>query len=106
MIRAVYRVDGSTHTLSVNGHANYAEHGKDIECAGASAVVQALMGWLEYNEHNTEHVSIDEIDGEFIISATGGEDVAAVFYMTSIGLEQIAHSYPNHVDIDIIGIAD
>lgn len=106
MIRAKYRAEGNTHTLTVHGHANYARYGQDIVCAGASSLVQALIGWLEYNEYNIECVSIDEINGEYIISATGGDDIAAVFYMTAIGLEQIQQSYPDHVSIDIIGIDD
>lgn len=92
--------------LTVLGHANYDEYGKDIVCAGVSAIVQALIGWLENNPCNVECISIDEQRGEVIITCEGGEDIAAVFYMASIGLEQIAVSYPDHVQIDIIGIAD
>ena len=106
MIRARYIADGNTHTLTLRGHANYDEYGKDIVCAGCSSLVQALMAWLEYNEGNLEDASVDEVDGKYILSATGGDDVAAVFYMTSVGLELIAQNYPSNVQIDIIGIAD
>lgn len=106
MIRAIYEAEGNTHTLSVNGHAKYGKHGEDIVCAGVSALVQALIGWAENHPHTVECVSIDDKDGEVIISLTGEEDVAAVCYMTAIGMEQIAQEYPNHVTIDIIGVAD
>ena len=106
MVRAKYTVDESTHTLVVLGHANYAEYGKDIVCAGVSALVQALIGWIEENSYKVNCIGIDRQDGEFIISCDGGDDVAAVFNMVSIGLSQIADSYPDHVQIDIIGIAD
>ena len=106
MVRARYTVDESTHTLTVLGHANYDEYGKDIVCAGVSALVQALIGWLEENHYKANCISVDPKDGEVIISCEGGEDIAAVFNMTSIGLEQIANCYPNHVQINIIGIAD
>ncbi|MBQ7975959.1 MAG: ribosomal-processing cysteine protease Prp [Clostridia bacterium] len=105
MIRAKYTVDENTHTLSVLGHANYAEYGKDIVCAGVSALVQALIGWIEENHYKADCISIDTKNGEVIISCEGGEDIAAVFNMASIGLLQIADSYPDHVQIDIIGIA-
>ena len=94
------------HTLSVSGHANYAEYGKDIVCAGVSALVQALMGWCEENYDKVSCMSVDKESGEVIISCIDEEDVSAVFYMTAIGLEQLANSYPYHVQIDIIGIAD
>ena len=106
MVRATYTVNENTHTLTVIGHANYAEYGKDIVCAGVSSLVQALIGWIEENSWKAESVSVDPKEGEVIISCEGGEDVAAVFYMASIGLEQIADCYPDYVQIDIIGLAD
>ena len=106
MVRAKYTVDENTHTLVVVGHANYGEYGKDIVCAGVSALVQALIGWCEENYETVNCISIDTKEGEVIISCEGGENVAAVFYMLSIGFEQLQDSYPDHVQIDIIGIAD
>lgn len=106
MIKAKYTIEDNTHTLVVLGHANYAEYGKDIVCAGVSSLVQALIGYLENNDCKTEFVSIDEKDGEVIISCDGVEEIAAVFNMASIGLEQIAFRYPDHVQIDIIGTDD
>lgn len=106
MVRAKYTAEDSTHTLVVLGHANYAEYGKDIVCAGVSAIVQALIGWCEENYETVNCISIDTQAGEVIISCDGGETVAAVFKMATIGLEQLAYSYPDHVQIDIIGLAD
>ena len=106
MVRATYTVDEGTHELVVLGHANYAEYGKDIVCAGVSAIVQALIGWCEDNYETVNCIGIDSQAGEVIVSCDGGKDVAAVFRMASIGLEQLAYSYPDHVQIDIIGIAD
>lgn len=106
MIRARYTADGNTHTLTVRGHANYGEYGKDIVCAGVSALIQALIGWAENKPYIIECVSIDDKNGEVLIECQGEEDVAAVFYMTAIGIEQIAEAYPQHVYIEIIGIDD
>lgn len=106
MIRAKYTVIDNTHTLVVVGHADYEEYGKDIVCAGVSALVQALIGWIEENHYKAESITVDIQEGEVIISCSGDEDVAAVFQMASIGLEQIADGYPDHVQIDIIGLAD
>ena len=106
MVRARYTVEDDKHTLSVIGHANYDEYGKDIVCAGASALVQALIGWIEEKHYTAECIDISTKEGEVIISCEGGDDISAVFYMAAIGLSQIADCYPNHVQIDIIGIAD
>ena len=106
MVRATYTVNEDLHTLTVIGHANYDEYGRDIVCAGVSAIVQALIGWLEENCYQARYSSVDLNDGEIIVSAEGGEDVSAVFNMASIGLSQIAHSYSDHVHIEFIGTAD
>ena len=106
MIIASYDRNGDTHILSVNGHAGYAHKGEDIVCAGVSAIVYALIGWLENNAEDTQFVSIDEGNGEVIVSCDGDDKTATAFYMAAIGIEQIANTYPAHVTIDIVGIAD
>ncbi len=106
MIEARYTKEDNTHNLTVCGHANYSDKGTDIVCAGVSAIVQALIGWIENNPEYAECVSIDGGNGEVLIECNGGEDVSAVFFLTAIGLEQIADTYPDNVQIDIIGLAD
>lgn len=106
MVSAVYSVDGNKHTLSVVGHANYDEYGKDIVCAGISALVQSLIWWIEENYYKGENIIIDAKEGAVIVSCEGGDDISAVFNMTAIGLTQIADGYPSHAQIDIIGTAD
>lgn len=106
MVKATFTTDDGRYTLSVKGHANYAEYGKDIVCAGVSSLVQALIGWLEENYDRADNVSIDTHGGGLSISAEGDEDIKAVFQLVVVGLEQIADRYPNNVQIDIIGVAD
>lgn len=108
MIRANYTVEEKTHTLTIHGHANYDEYGRDIVCAGASALAQALIGWIENHPYDVEAdcISFDEINAEVIISCTGDKDVSTAFNLVATGLEQIAMSYPDHVYIDIIGTDD
>ena len=96
MIKARYTAEGGKHTLSIKGHANYGENGKDIVCAGVSALVQALMEWVENNPYTADCVTIDDRTGEIIIACEGGEDVSAVFEMATIGLGQISRAYPDH----------
>lgn len=106
MIIAKYDRDRETHTLSVNGHAGYADKGSDIVCAGVSAIVYALIGWLENNSEDTTFVSVDDSNGEAVIACEGDDKVSVAFYMAAIGIENIANTYPAHVSIDIVGIDD
>lgn len=106
MVRATYTAENNTHTLIATGHANYAEYGKDIVCAGVSSLIQALMGWIEENHHRADNINVERLGEEIVISCEGGDDIAAVFQVVTMGLVQIADSYPNHVQINIIGTAD
>ena len=61
MIVVCVRKDG----ITVNGHANYAETGKDIVCAGVTALTQTLIGSIE-------DLTRDEIEYEIL---TGKVDI-------------------------------
>ena len=100
MISAKYTIERDKHTLVVAGHARYAEYGKDIVCAGVSALVQALIGWVDNSDCTNECVSRDDINNEVVVSCVGDKAVEAAFSMTYIGLEQIANIYPNHLQVD------
>ena len=105
MIRAKYSIEGNKHTLVVLGHSNYDEHGKDIVCAGVSALVQALIGWAEDSGCKIICISKDDTENEVIVSCRGNRAVKTAFKMAYIGLGQIAESYPDQLQITI-GIAD
>lgn len=100
MIIAKYTIERNKHTLVVAGHSRYAPYGNDIVCAGVSALVQALIGWVDDSNCIVDCISRDDINNEVIISCVGGKDVEAAFSVAYIGLEQIADSYPNHLQID------
>lgn len=100
MLRVRYRTDGKAHSLVMVGHAGYAQSGQDIVCAGASAIVYALLGWLENNSEDLEYINTNVEPGETWVNCEGGEKTAVAFEITCIGLEQIAHQYPDYVEVD------
>lgn len=104
MIRARYRTDGTAHSLILTGHANYAEAGKDIVCAGCSAIVYALLGWLENHVDDLAYSSTNVEPGDTWAYCEGGSDTAIAFEMAAIGLEQIANAYPDHMAFASAGI--
>lgn len=46
-VRIERAADGSIRSFSVKGHANFAEHGQDIVCAGVSAVTVGTVNAIE-----------------------------------------------------------
>ena len=64
MIEIRYKTDmikeGRTFELTISGHANYAKKGKDIVCAGVSALTIALIRTLnDMKDNNEAEIEID-----------------------------------------------
>ena len=85
--------------ITVSGHANYAEAGKDIVCAGVTALVQGLI-------RSVESLTSDKIDYEI---SPGRADIhyrdlseAGKLLIDSffIGVCAIADEFPDHVRIE------
>lgn len=98
MIRVDYTRKGNYHTLTVHGHAGYDDTGRDIVCAGVSAISYALLGYL----HHAGCVVADAKteSGDLGIACWGGE---AAFDMAMIGYLQIERQYPRNVEVHIAG---
>ena len=95
MIAVSVRKDG----ITVDGHANYAEAGKDIVCAGVTALVQGLI-------RSTESLTSDKIEYEI---SPGRADIhygdlseAGTLLLDSffIGVCAIADEFPDHIRIE------
>ena len=100
MIRVNYLREGESHKLSVQGHAGYDDHGKDIVCAGVSAVSYALLGWLYQYCDGLTQAQTDS--GELYIEVDKGDELTAgAFDMAMIGYLQISKKYPQNVDVYI-----
>ena len=95
MIVVNVRKDG----ITVSGHANYAESGKDIVCAGVTALTQTLIRSLE-------DLTGDEIEYEISPGRAGihcgNLSGAGMLLVDSffIGICQIADEFPDHVRIE------
>lgn len=100
MIRASYRTDGKTHSLIVVGHAGYNDEGRDIVCAGVSAVTFGLAGWLANHEKDTSYLYKFMQSGSTTIICEGNEAVNTAFEVAVIGLAQIAKQYPDYMTME------
>lgn len=99
MITVEYTISDAGHTLKLAGHAEYAETGKDIVCAGVSSIVYALVGFL-VNACPTERAKLDMTGGDvWIICHTRTPEIDAAFDMAVIGLRQIEAQYENFIKI-------
>ena len=54
MIKVTFTESDNKPSLRLEGHAGYAEHGKDIVCASASILAYTVAQYVKYeDEHGT-----------------------------------------------------
>ena len=94
MIAVSVRKDG----ITVSGHANYAEAGKDIVCAGVSALVQGLIRSMESlaKDQIQYDITPGRADIHYRDLSEAGMLLVDSFF---IGVCQIADEFPDHVRI-------
>jgi len=95
LIVVCVRKDG----ITVNGHANYAETGKDIVCAGVTALTQTLIRALEglIKDEIEYEVSPGRADIYYGNLSEEGKLLVDSFF---IGVCSIADEFPDHVRIE------
>ena len=84
-------------SLTVSGHANYDKYGKDIVCAGVSAVVTGGINALEDQVNNIEIINEDNKLGVKVINSN--EYIQIVLNTILIQLETIEKSYKKYIKI-------
>ena len=84
-------------SLTVSGHANYDEYGKDIVCAGVSAVVTGGINALESELANIKIVNEENKLGVVVIE--NNEVIQVILNTMLIQLETIENSYKKYIKI-------
>ncbi len=96
MLRITLRRDSSNRrTIIARGHTGYAEEGKDIVCAGVSALLQTLLLWLK--EEYSDRLEAEKEKGLLYISFPADERSELVLAVFWKGLIEISKAYPNYV---------
>lgn len=95
MIAVSVRKDG----IEISGHAGYAETGKDIVCAGVTALTQTLIRSLEdLTRDEIEYdISPGRTDIHYRDLSEAGKLLVDSFF---IGICHIANEFPDHVRIE------
>lgn len=106
MIKARFSFDDSHYTgLEVSGHAFFDEQGKDIVCAGVSALATTGYNSLVYHLGEEKiNLDIDESRGYLKFKIIDGtqEDYSKsdiIMKTIEIGIDSIAQAYAGHVTV-------
>ncbi|MBE5801930.1 MAG: ribosomal-processing cysteine protease Prp [Clostridiales bacterium] len=90
-------------SLSVKGHADYAEYGQDIVCAAASVLITTCANALESVAGVSPITHVDERTAEIRVSLPDehqqSHDAQIILRTTLQGFQDIAQQYPKNLQI-------
>lgn len=91
-------VAGYKDRITVKGHANYAEPGKDIVCASVSILTQTLIKSIEDLTTDKIHYGISPglVDINFKTLSNETKTLIKSFF---VGVKAIAETYPQNVKV-------
>lgn len=99
MVTVTVEENGGVKRLAMTGHANY-NAGADIVCAACSALVFALLAYMEQEPaHILEVVELTCEKGEVRLFAKGDAAFAAAFETVVYGLTEITKKYRKYVQL-------
>ena len=88
----------SKDEIKLEGHAHYAEPGKDIVCAGVSALVQTFIQSIEELTQDKIQYSMQPgtVDIKFGNLSEQAQLLVSSFF---VGVEMIASEYPDNIKL-------
>ncbi len=108
MVNIQYSNNKKHFGISMFGHAEYAEHGKDIVCAGTSAIGTAFIRYgesLQANRH-IKHFKMKLESGKIVMSfdyKRRNQHVVDICFSSLICLlKQLSLEYPDNVHVERI----
>ena len=90
-------------SMDIDGHAYYAEVGKDIVCAAVSVLIETLVDRLD-DVTDSYHVEIT--DGKIKRIGASGTEALKVLATILTGLELIQNTYPENVKVTTLPISE
>ena len=105
MIKATLLTEGEKLSLRLEGHAGYAEHGKDIVCASASILAYTVANSVDLlNRFNAFKepavIRLESGDTEITCVPTdSSKHIRSAFEFAGTGLCLLAANYPEYVEL-------
>lgn len=105
MLKVTFTEKGEKLSLRLEGHAGYAEIGKDIVCSSASILAYTVASFVIEAEQRGDLLTEAEIrldSGDTLIECEPREEayeaVLHMYYFSTIGYSLLAETYPQYVE--------
>jgi uncharacterized protein YsxB (DUF464 family) len=106
MLKVSYTREGQKFSIRLEGHAGYAEVGKDIVCSSASILAYTVASYVIEAEKRGDLLSEAEIrleSGDTVIECKPTEDayegVRHMYLFATLGYSLLAETYPRYVEL-------
>ncbi len=100
------KINISEYGISADGHAGYAEYGRDIVCSAVTSLLYMMAECIR-QENDVGHLRNMEITlepGHAVLAAVPakeyGERLSTMFCTVKTGLAVVAEMYPDYVQIE------
>ena len=106
MTRVGIAVNGNDVQIIIAGHAGHDERGKDIVCAGASALANLIMNYAKILAEDgvTDNSLVQEYE-EFVhvyVDTKGNKAIEGAVEAFRHVIEDMAAQYPENIQLNII----
>lgn len=91
-------IERTQKTLTVSGHAGYAERGKDIVCEAVTSQVQTLTASIKQLAHEKPVFSLSKGFYELSLVELGDKSLFLVEAFM-VGMRLLQDGYPEHVKV-------
>lgn len=87
-----------TSFITITGHANYDEYGKDIVCSGVSSIVITTVNAIL--TFDKDYISYEEGKDKFLITINTHNEIVDNLIGNMLNmLKEIENNYPNNIKI-------
>ena len=102
------RYRGEIVSIESKGHSGYAQHGKDIVCAAASALMQALLVGVQEISGKQSESNLIEKDSYFKLewNISVVPEIKLLSETIATSLKRIALAYPGNLKFSEVQILD
>ena len=96
MIKVNVLVDKDVKEISIIGHANYSEYGKDIVCSATSSIViTTVNAIISFNEN---YITYEELPNKFVIKINEYNDIVSKLITNMLNLlKELENDYPKYI---------
>lgn len=100
--------NGNIMCVECSDHTGYAEHGKDIVCAGISCITQTAILGIKNIAKAKHKFLLREEDGYLFLELTENQnttnfrDAQVILNTMMCGLEDLQKQYPKYLKMEVI----